>query len=267
MSQDYGEDKRPVQVSTPWREPADDFMALGFRPAVEDEDSPIDRMTDEDWLERMQRNAGRLEQLNNEAEQRALSRGDEIIYDEDGKLLLDFDTYAQLAQYKRMRPAVNKHFRILSEQWWLSKSGWPHQHGWLKLDTYLPVHARIALQLILGSDIQQALWQLVRLDYGHSGVLRLFQPANSTVFSAPLDGKTSLHSGIRIVKHDSRAELFAPCVKCGIPCHVMVPIDRLELWLLRGMSVQAAFPDLPLEQREWLVSGLCPTDQQPVVGV
>ena len=47
------------------------------------------------------------------------------------------------------------------------------------------------------------------------------------------------------------------CPFCGKVHFMEVPIDRLSLWL-GGMSVQEAFPDLSPDDRERLISGICP---------
>lgn len=47
------------------------------------------------------------------------------------------------------------------------------------------------------------------------------------------------------------------CPICHTSHDVEVPIDRFILWK-GGLSVQEAFPDMPPEERERLISGICP---------
>ena len=47
------------------------------------------------------------------------------------------------------------------------------------------------------------------------------------------------------------------CPICHTSHDVEVPFDRFCLWQ-GGLSVQEAFPDLAPEERERLISGICP---------
>lgn len=47
------------------------------------------------------------------------------------------------------------------------------------------------------------------------------------------------------------------CPFCGSVHFIDIPLDRLFLWQ-SGMKVQDAFPDLSADDRERLISGICP---------
>lgn len=47
------------------------------------------------------------------------------------------------------------------------------------------------------------------------------------------------------------------CCKCGTTKTYMLPLHNTIAWR-SGMLIQDAFPDLPAEDREFLISGLCP---------
>lgn len=47
------------------------------------------------------------------------------------------------------------------------------------------------------------------------------------------------------------------CPFCGTVHFIDIPLDRLCLWQ-SGMTAQEAFPDLSADDRERLISGICP---------
>ena len=51
--------------------------------------------------------------------------------------------------------------------------------------------------------------------------------------------------------------LTKPCHVCGKQSQMEVNDLRYEMWL-RGALIQTAFPDMPLDQRELLISGKHP---------
>ena len=47
------------------------------------------------------------------------------------------------------------------------------------------------------------------------------------------------------------------CPICHVAHEIEVPMDRFFLWK-GGMSTQDAFPSLSADEREMLISGICP---------
>lgn len=55
------------------------------------------------------------------------------------------------------------------------------------------------------------------------------------------------------------------CPFCGAVHFIDIPLDRLFLWQ-SGMKVQDAFPDLSADDRERLISGICPDCWEKMFG-
>lgn len=49
----------------------------------------------------------------------------------------------------------------------------------------------------------------------------------------------------------------AECRICGKTKSLNVDYDRVQKWM-NGMLIQDAFPEMPVEDRELLISGTCP---------
>lgn len=47
-----------------------------------------------------------------------------------------------------------------------------------------------------------------------------------------------------------------PCIQCNLPQFVVVPAEML-IKFGQGGFAQECFPDLPADQREFLISGIC----------
>lgn len=50
--------------------------------------------------------------------------------------------------------------------------------------------------------------------------------------------------------------LQAPCIECKIPQAVTVTSEEMYKWQ-HGALVQHAFPNITIDQREFLISGMC----------
>lgn len=48
------------------------------------------------------------------------------------------------------------------------------------------------------------------------------------------------------------------CPFCGKTHFVGLPFEAFISWMYNGVSVQDAFPELPADDRERLISGICP---------
>lgn len=57
--------------------------------------------------------------------------------------------------------------------------------------------------------------------------------------------------------NDCKVPAIATCCNCGTTKVYMLPLRNTIAWR-GGMLIQEAFPDLPAEDREFLISGLCP---------
>lgn len=88
-----------------------------------------------------------------ENREKAIADGFEVIDGCDACLLLDLDTDAAIDRYRKMLPYVNDSFSLskAKPEEWKSKSG-KGLHVRIWLDKGAPIHERIALQTILGSD-------------------------------------------------------------------------------------------------------------------
>lgn len=53
-------------------------------------------------------------------------------------------------------------------------------------------------------------------------------------------------------------EVVTTCPFCGEDHIVTVPEDGYNRWI-RGEKIQIAMPEVPAEDREMLISGICPT--------
>lgn len=63
-----------------------------------------------------------------------------------------------------------------------------------------------------------------------------------------------------LIKGDSKnVTLAIICPLCGNTSYLTVPTDGYTAWKLHGVLVQDAFPQLSAEDRELLISGICPT--------
>lgn len=63
-----------------------------------------------------------------------------------------------------------------------------------------------------------------------------------------------------LIKGDSKnVTLAIVCPLCGKTSYLIVPTDGYTAWKLHDVLVQDAFPYLPAEDRELLISGICPT--------
>lgn len=51
--------------------------------------------------------------------------------------------------------------------------------------------------------------------------------------------------------------VIVTCSECGTTETYMLPLRNTIAWR-SGMLIQDAFPDMPAEDREFLISGLCP---------
>lgn len=67
-----------------------------------------------------------------------------------------------------------------------------------------------------------------------------------------------IDSGSCHVLADGRVEFVVRCRVCETPYTFVVMPDQLEAWL-SGAFVQDAFPNMPPEWREMLISGTCPS--------
>ena len=56
---------------------------------------------------------------------------------------------------------------------------------------------------------------------------------------------------------DSTISVVVPCPFCGVIAEVVVPVAGFMEWR-SGVLVQKAFPDLDVDSREQLISGICP---------
>ena len=50
-----------------------------------------------------------------------------------------------------------------------------------------------------------------------------------------------------------------PCVFCHKIHEVEIPEEGYFNWFFNGMAIQNAMPNTPAEDREFLISGICPT--------
>jgi hypothetical protein len=60
------------------------------------------------------------------------------------------------------------------------------------------------------------------------------------------------------VEADGCVRLSGPCVVTGKEYSVVVPLEGVIAYFKLGANVTSAFPDLPREEREFLISGTSP---------
>lgn len=59
------------------------------------------------------------------------------------------------------------------------------------------------------------------------------------------------------IKNDNETLIIADCPMCGTESRVVIPTHAYELWQA-GCHIQNVAPELKPEQREVLISGICP---------
>lgn len=93
--------------------------------------------------------------------------------------LISLLTVAGLAKHVNILSCLLDHYRIDGIEAWPSKSG--NTHAVLSFEETLPIHERIALQAILGSDPTRELLNLarVRADLGDHDACLLLMPRKS----------------------------------------------------------------------------------------
>lgn len=98
----------------------------------------------------------------------------DVIEADEYTLLLDLDAPEALAQFEHVFPILERHFIVVKQETWKSKSG--HTHKLLELAKPLSVMERLLLQAALGSDGRREVIALVRLHNGVANPSRLFKP-------------------------------------------------------------------------------------------
>jgi hypothetical protein len=88
-------------------------------------------------------------------------------------LLLDIDDDESLKHYTSMLKSVQQVLSVSETTRWKSKSG--NTHIVLELSKELDVTARIALQMVLGSDRKRGLYELLHVILG-ANPIALFKP-------------------------------------------------------------------------------------------
>jgi len=60
------------------------------------------------------------------------------------------------------------------------------------------------------------------------------------------------------IQEDGRIRLSGPCVVTGLEHSVVVSRESALAYFERGVTAREAFPELPKEEREFLISGTSP---------
>lgn len=106
----------------------------------------------------------------------ARAAGFDVVEANEDTLLLDLDTPAALAQFKRVLPIVQEHFGAGVPERWKSKSG--NTHVRIPLADPLVHTARYLLQAALGSDGVREALHLVQRVNGCAEPCVLFRPTD-----------------------------------------------------------------------------------------
>jgi hypothetical protein len=69
-----------------------------------------------------------------------------------------------------------------------------------------------------------------------------------------------------IVQEDGRIRLAGACVVTGLEHSVVVSREGVLAYFQRGVTVREAFPELPKEEREFLISGTSPRGWRKLFG-
>jgi hypothetical protein len=69
-----------------------------------------------------------------------------------------------------------------------------------------------------------------------------------------------------MIQEDGRIRLTGPCVVTGLEHSVVVSRDGLLAYFEQGVTAREAFPELPKEEREFLISGTSPNGWRMLFG-
>jgi len=104
---------------------------------------------------------------------KARDNGFEIIWGSDTTLLLDLDTQEQVNRYTLVKKWIFKALNAGERETWTSKSG--NTHVIIELSEPLSVEIRIALQMVLGSDLNRGAMEILQVIRG-ANPIALFKP-------------------------------------------------------------------------------------------
>ena len=68
------------------------------------------------------------------------------------------------------------------------------------------------------------------------------------------------------IQEDGRIRLSGPCVVTGLEHSVVVSRESTFAYFERGVTAREAFPELPKEEREFLISGTSPSGWRKLFG-
>jgi len=113
-------------------------------------------------------------------EEYAKSKGCRVVYPASNQLQLDIDSDAAFGEFVRRLADLRKWSRMESVPEMVitpSKSGLPHRHITLTFDQNFGKWERIALQMLLGSDLVREKMNVLRTVRGNPQPVRLFEVA------------------------------------------------------------------------------------------
>ena len=76
-----------------------------------------------------------------------------------------------------------------------------------------------------------------------------------------------MYTNVRVtIQQDGRVRLTGPCVVTGLEHSVVVSREGALAYFQRGVKARDAFPKLPKEEREFLISGTSPDGWRKLFG-